>query len=70
MKFYRNGLWLTLYPVPSTHDDPLKNIAASELGIFAIYSYSTNFKNIFHKIFQGISMKFYRDVLWKSIKLL
>ena len=60
-QFYRGILWwVTLYQIPS-YVDLSKNMAVSGWGIFALYGYCANLKNLLLEIFQGISMKYYRD---------
>ena len=42
----RNVPWVTLYQIPTSHVDWLKNVAARERGYFAIYGFSENLKNL------------------------
>ena len=59
---------MTFCQIPSTYVDPLKNITASERGIFP-YMTIVKTSNISESV-QGISMEFYRDVLLVTIRFL
>ena len=47
IEILQDFFFVTFFEIPPTHVDPLKNMVASEPGIFALYfGYSANFEKL------------------------